>query len=126
MAPTRRVMASSLGKMPTTSVRRLISPLSRSSGLVLWIFGLWSPAFAGQALGEAHKGQNIGFGLVHQSGQLGDLGPELIGHLAPLGAGHFGILLGKGGGDEGSNDAPALLAGMRQNIAHEVHAATLP
>src|SRR4051794_21873909 len=27
-------MASSLGKMPTTSVRRLISPLSRSSGLV--------------------------------------------------------------------------------------------
>src|SRR5712672_4626910 len=34
--------ASSLGKMPTTSVRRLISPLSRSSGLVKWIFGLWS------------------------------------------------------------------------------------
>jgi hypothetical protein len=33
-------MASSLGKMPTTSVRRLISPLSRSSGLVEWIFGL--------------------------------------------------------------------------------------
>jgi hypothetical protein len=28
------VMASSLGKMPTTSVRRLISPLSRSIGLV--------------------------------------------------------------------------------------------
>ncbi len=28
-------MASSLGKMPTTSVRRLISPLSRSIGFVL-------------------------------------------------------------------------------------------
>jgi hypothetical protein len=28
-------MASSLGKMPTTSVRRLISPLTRSIGLVL-------------------------------------------------------------------------------------------
>ena len=27
-------MAASLGKMPTTSVRRLISPLTRSSGLV--------------------------------------------------------------------------------------------
>ena len=27
-------MAASLGKMPTTSVRRLISPLRRSSGLV--------------------------------------------------------------------------------------------
>ena len=46
MAPTKRVMASSLGKMPTTSVRRLISPFSRSSGLVEWILGLWSPAFA--------------------------------------------------------------------------------
>jgi DNA invertase Pin-like site-specific DNA recombinase len=39
MAPMRRVMAASLdlGKMPTTSVRRLISPLSRSKGLVEWI-----------------------------------------------------------------------------------------
>jgi hypothetical protein len=46
--------------------------------------------------------------------------------LAPLGAGHFGILLSKGGGDKGGDDAPALLAGMRQDIAHEVHAATLP
>jgi hypothetical protein len=34
IAPTRRVIASSLGKMPTTSVRRLISPLRRSIGLV--------------------------------------------------------------------------------------------
>src|SRR5438874_12911602 len=34
MAPTRRMNASSLGKMPTTSVRRLISPLRRSNGLV--------------------------------------------------------------------------------------------
>jgi hypothetical protein len=34
MAPTRRVMAASLWKMPTTSVLRLISPFSRSSGLV--------------------------------------------------------------------------------------------
>ena len=33
-APIRRTTASSLGKMPTTSLRRLISPLRRSSGLV--------------------------------------------------------------------------------------------
>ena len=84
------------------------------------------PLSRGQALGKAHEGQNIGFGLIHQGGKLGDLGPELIGHLAPLGAGHFGILLGEGGGDEGGDDAPALLAGVRQDIAHEVHAATLP
>jgi hypothetical protein len=35
MAPTNRVMEASLGKMPTTLVLRLISALSRSSGLVL-------------------------------------------------------------------------------------------
>ena len=34
IAPTRRVMASSLGKMPTTLVRRLTSICSRSMGLV--------------------------------------------------------------------------------------------
>ena len=77
-------------------------------------------------LGEAHEGEDIGFGLVHQGGELCNLGPELIGDLAPLGAGYFGVLLGEGGGDEGGDDAPALLAGMGQDIAHEVHAATLP
>src|SRR5438270_13602509 len=30
-APIKRITAASLGKMPTTSLRRLISPLSRSS-----------------------------------------------------------------------------------------------
>lgn len=37
-------MAASLGKMPTTSVRGLISPLRRSSGLVLWALGSASRA----------------------------------------------------------------------------------
>ncbi len=34
MAPTSRVMARLLGKMPTTLVLRMISAFSRSSGLV--------------------------------------------------------------------------------------------
>ena len=37
MAPTRRTMASSLGKISTVLVRRLISLFTRSSGLVEWI-----------------------------------------------------------------------------------------
>jgi hypothetical protein len=49
----------------------------------------------GRILGEAHEGENIGFGLIHQGGKLGDLGPELIGLLTPLGAGHFDILRAK-------------------------------
>src|SRR5882762_9429601 len=39
MAPTSRIMASSLGKIPTTSVRRLISPFTRSIGFVECSFG---------------------------------------------------------------------------------------
>ena len=42
IAPTRRVMAASLGKMPTTSVRRLISPLRRSSGLTECSLARWA------------------------------------------------------------------------------------
>jgi hypothetical protein len=34
MAPISLVTAASFGKMPTTLLRRLISPLSRSMGLV--------------------------------------------------------------------------------------------
>src|ERR1700687_2580445 len=48
MAPTRRVMEASLGKMPTTSARRLTSLFRRSSGLVECNFCQW-------ALGKAMK-----------------------------------------------------------------------
>ena len=38
MAPTKRVMVASLGEMPTPSVRRLISALTRSSGWIRWLW----------------------------------------------------------------------------------------
>jgi hypothetical protein len=47
--------------------------------------------------GESHIGQDIGLGIVHQGGELGDPGPSLIGNLAPLFARGFGIVLGVGG-----------------------------
>ena len=62
-------------------------------------------------------------GFVHENCQLGHLGPELVGDLAPLDLRAVGVLLGEGGGDEGGDDAPALLAGMGQQVAGEVHAA---
>jgi hypothetical protein len=46
----------------------------------------------------------------------------LVGHLPPLGAGGPRIVLSKGGADEGRDNPPALLAGVRQDIAHEVDA----
>ena len=70
-------MAASLGKMPTTSVRRLISPLSRSSGLV-------ECSLARCCCREGHVGQHVGLGLVHEAGELGQLRPELVGDRAPL------------------------------------------
>ena len=112
-------MASSLGKMPTTSVRRLISPLSRSIGLV-------ECSLVRCCGREGHVGEHVGLGLVQEGGELGQLGAQLIGDPAPLRSGGLGIVLGERGGDEGGDDTPAALAGMRQRVAHEVDAAALP
>ena len=72
-----RVTAVSLGKMPTTSLRRFNSLLSRSSGLVLHS---WARCWRG----EVHVGEHVGLRLVHQRGKLRYAGPRLIGDLAPL------------------------------------------
>ena len=44
---------------------------------------------------EAHVGEHIGLGLVHQVGELGHLGPELIGDALPFCRGLLGIVLAK-------------------------------
>ena len=66
--------------------------------------------------GEAHKREHVGFCLVHQGCQLGDLGSDLIGDLAPLATSGFGIFLGKCGGNEGGDDATA--PACRRGPAH--------
>jgi hypothetical protein len=50
-------------------------------------------------LGKGHVGEDVLLGLVEQGGQLRQLGPDLVGHLAPLGFGGVGMILGKGSGD---------------------------
>ena len=77
-------MASSLGKMPTTSVRRLISPLTRSIGLVE------CSAWCGAPAGRAHVGEHVALGLIHQLGELLDPRAQLVGDLSPLGPGSLG------------------------------------
>jgi hypothetical protein len=44
-----------------------------------------------------------------------------VGDLAPLALGRLGIVLGEGRGDEGRDHPPAILAGMSQGMAGEVH-----
>jgi hypothetical protein len=48
-----------------------------------------------QNFGKAHEGENIGFGLIHQHGELCHPGSELIGHLTPTGCGPFQRLPGR-------------------------------
>jgi hypothetical protein len=93
-APTKRTTAASLGKMPTTSLRRLISPVSRSSGLVLCIL-------VRCCAGNPVVDENVGLSVVHQCGKHADARPGLIGDLPPLLAGGLGIVLGEGGADPG-------------------------
>ena len=63
--PTRRMIAASLGKMPTTLVRRLISLLSRSSGLVLQILRQCSCGKCRNASTSSRAAHLIG-GLDHE------------------------------------------------------------
>ena len=74
---------------------------------------------------EAHVGEHVGLSLVHQDGELWQLGPELVGDAAPLRLGLLGIVLGESGCDERRHDV-GRFAGMGQGIAHEVDAAALP
>src|SRR5689334_23166890 len=75
---------------------------------------------------EAHIGEDIYLGLVEEHGELRELGPQLVGDAPPLQPGGFSIVLRERGADEGGYDTPAALAGMRERVAHEVHAAALP
>ena len=71
-------MACSFGNIPTTLVRRLISPLSRSIGLVECSFAQWVG-------GEVHVSQDVVLRLVvHEGGEFRQAGLHLVDHLAPL------------------------------------------
>src|SRR4051812_31608942 len=72
-----------------------------------------SSAAWSDAVRKGHVGEHISLGLVEEAGKFGQLGAELVGDLAPLGSRGLGVVLGKRCGDEGGDDAPPALAGMR-------------
>jgi len=76
--------------------------------------------------GEGHVGQHVGLGLVHDGGELGHLGADLVGNGPPLADGRLRGLVREGRSDEGAGDATSAFAGMGQHVAHEVDAAPLP
>lgn len=67
--------------------------------------------------GEAHVGQDVVLGIVHQGGELRHPRPELIGDLPPLLAGGLGVVLGEGGADPGRDDAALGLSGIGHWLA---------
>jgi len=69
MAQMSRMMDCSLGKMPTTSARRLTSLFNLSSGLVLCRKG--------------HGGQHVVLGFVHEAGEFWPFAAKLVGDMPP-------------------------------------------
>jgi hypothetical protein len=76
--------------------------------------------------GETHVGQHVSLGLVEEAGELRQFGAQLVEDASSRGFGAVDIALRERGGDECRDDVPALLAGMRESIAHEVKPTTLP
>jgi hypothetical protein len=108
-----------LGKIPTTSVRRLTSRLSRSSGLVDQIL---RPV----RVREVGEGGQVGLGLAQQLGDGRELPLEGVGDDFDLLADGVGGRLGEHGPDGRGDHLGVALVDLGQRVAHEVHPAALP
>src|SRR3954451_9417117 len=116
-APTSLMTAGSFGKMPTTSARRLISRLSRSSGFV---DAIWAQCSRGKAMYTSTSSRE-----AHELGKLGEAFTQRIGDLSPLGMGRFGCVLGEDRFQQGYDRWALLRLHARQRIAHPMHPAAL-
>ena len=111
--------AARLGKMPTTSVRRRISLLSRS-------WGLLRPDLPPVLLGEGGEGQDVGRGADQHVGRVGEALGELLDHPGVLGQDLFVVGLLEDRADERGHHGLGGLGHPGQHVAHEVHPAALP
>ena len=118
-APARRSRASGLGKTPTTSVRRLTSLLSRSSGLVDQIFFQC-------ATGKAVKASRSSLGAAQHLLDLGQLLAEHRGDHLELLVDVLGVGLGEDRADRRGDHLRVALGHHGEDVAHEVHPAPLP
>ena len=77
-------------------------------------------------LGKGHVGEHVFLGIIHQPREPGQLGPHLVGDVAPLDFRRRMVWLCKSGCDKGGDDASATLACMRKSVPLEMHPTTLP
>ena len=105
------------GRCPTTRARRLISLLTRSSGLVDQIFDQWP--------GEGGEGEHLGLGVVHQRADLGERGGELVADLSQVAATVGGVGLGEDGAEHRGDHVLVGLGDQGEQVAGEVDPAAL-
>lgn len=102
-----------MGKTWTTSVRRLISLFSRSSGFVDWIFfQCWC--------GEVCERGQVFFGLQQHLSDLGELSAEHVGDGVELGADGVRGGLGEDGADRGCGHLHGSYRDDGEDVADEV------
>ena len=106
-------MLASLGKMPTTSARRLTSLLRRSSGGAVQLGSMLT--------GESHVGEHVMFAVIHQRGELGPSRAELIGDVSPGLVRRVGVGLQEGLADRRGDHGVLALLHMRQGVAHPMN-----
>src|SRR5512144_392243 len=117
-APVRRNSAAGFGKIPTTSVRRLISLWRRSNGLVLQIFLQCASGKSANAVRSALASRSM---------------PATAGNLLSSRAATVSTWsrtrrggLGEDGADGGGDHLGVALAHLGERVAQEVDAASLP
>ena len=118
-APTRRRTAGRLGKMPTTSVRRRISLLRRSCGLLDQSFFQW-------ASGKLEKARTSGPASSSREATSREPIVELRGHPVELGVYLIGGGLLVDGADHGGHPGLGAPGDPSEQVGHEVGAAPLP
>src|SRR3954451_15648885 len=115
---TRRISEASSGKMPTTSMRRPISRLKRSSGFV--------DLSLGQCSAGGVEREHVVFGVLEHGGDLRQAALELADRLAQPLARLSAIGGGEQRSDQGAQRVMLVLADMAAQVAQEVHRAALP
>ena len=113
-----RIRLRSSGKIPTTSVRRAISRLKRSSGLV--------PELAPVVGREGVEGQDVVLGGLEHGGDLGQLALQRRHRLGEPVARLIERLGVEDRADQRRQQPVLIAAGVSEAVAQKVHGAALP
>ena len=127
-APTRRMIEASLGKMPTTLVRRLMEELAERTSRcdVDPLQQVGAPDLAPVVLGEVAERQHVLLGLVHERSGFGKALRQRGGQIIPARLDLRGCFLGKHAAQGSGDHALVSFRDALEQVAGEMHPAALP